>query len=524
MKGLRALVAWACVLVASTATAEPQVPGPLVVAPAGHVGAVTPAPAVGALFVPALRDYRAALAARRLGGREALRREDVAARVAEAEQLESAGRLDDVITLLTELVERPRFELFGDLEEGLAAVYRLGDALATAGIDRPARAYLRRVLRTNSAWEGGGTWGRRAVRRLVDIALADQEYAEVAQDLASIPHDSPEDVRGEIAYIGGRAKEAAADPDGALLSYALVTQRCRFWAQATYLSALIHVERGRHADAEALLCRVADPTRSATTTSVFADEKFFAVRDLARLGLGRIAHEDGRNDDARYYYYLVPRDSDRLAEALYEAATTRYEKKDYRGARDLLDELSGLRLHHRYEDEAWVLDAWVDLAQCRFPDADKKLVEFLARYEPVRDSARRIAEDATATRRLLGAVRAGSDTLGTGAEGADIAGTSPEVMRAIAALVRVDPQYDRILHRRSVLEREASGLVYARAAIEATQHALAAHGGVRPALEPQTTATDSSDGSEEALLALDAFERPIGELAAAHAPADTLAG
>ena len=48
---------------------------------------------------------------------------------------------------------------------------------------------------------------------------------------------------------------------------------------------------------------------------VFADERFFAVRDLARLALGRVAHEAGRFDDARYYYYLVPRDSDRLAEA-----------------------------------------------------------------------------------------------------------------------------------------------------------------------------------------------------------------
>src|SRR6266403_47946 len=29
----------------------------------------------------------------------------------------------------------------------------------------------------------------------------------------------------------------------------------------------------------------------------------------SRLALGRVAHEAGRFDDARYYYYLVPRDS-----------------------------------------------------------------------------------------------------------------------------------------------------------------------------------------------------------------------
>ena len=213
------------------------------------------------------------------------------------------------------------------------------------------------------------------MRRLVDVALESDEFAAVAQDLQSVPPSAPEEVRGEIAYMNGRAQEAAGNPDAALAAYGSVTQRSRFWAQATYLSALIDVEKGSFKEGENLLCKVADPKRSATTTPLFADEKFFAVRDLARLGLGRIAHEQGRNDDARYYYYLVPSDSERLAEALYEAATTRYEKKDYDGARELLDELVGLGVHHRYEDEAWMLDAWVDLARCRFADADKKLVD-----------------------------------------------------------------------------------------------------------------------------------------------------
>src|SRR5207244_7568817 len=132
-----------------------------------------------------------------------------------------------------------------------------------------------------------------------------------------------------------------------------------------------------------------------------------AVRDLARLALGRVAHDQFRFDDARYYYYLVPQDSERLAEALYESATTRYEKKDYEGARELLDELKALGVHHRYEDEAWILSAYIDLAQCKFPEADKKLVDFLARYEPVRDATRRILGDTRLSQALLQAARTG---------------------------------------------------------------------------------------------------------------------
>ena len=465
------------------------------------------------LFAQALRAYHTALLSRRLGQQE-LRREDVVARVAEGEELMVSGRVDEAIARLAEVVEHPQFELYADYDESRAAVFRLGDALAAAGIYDAARGYLKRVIDAKGAWDNGGLWARRAVTRLVDIALEGQEYAAVGNDLASVPATAPAEVRGEIAYMNGRAQEAAGNPDAALAAYASVPQRCRFWAQATYLSALIDVERGNPKDAENLLCKVADPKRSATTTPVFADEKFFAVRDLARLGLGRIAHEQGRNDDARYYYYLVPRDSDRLAEALYEAATTRYEKKDYDGARELLDELAGLQLHHRYEDEAWVLDAWVDLARCRFADADAKLVGFLQRYEPVRDAARRIADNDVAMQRLLAAVHSGSD-----AAGAEIGGASPEVARTIAALVRVDPAYDRIQRRRSVLEREASGLVFALGAVGDMQRTLATNGGVRPAAE---LASDDARKAHDVRAAIDGVEHQLADLEAAHAPPDQI--
>jgi hypothetical protein len=495
----------------SAASAQAPAPGPAAPVPASPA----PAPSGDELFASALRAYHAALLARRLG-EQSLRREDVAARVAEAEGLTATGRVDEAIARLGQLVEHPQFELFAEGEEGRAAVFRLGDALATAGIVGPARVYLKRVLDLRGAWDGGATWARRAVRRMVDMALETDDYAAIAKDLERVPPSAPEEVRGEIAYMNGRAQEAAGSPDGALAAYATLTQRCRFWAQATYLSGLIHVERGNLKEGESLLCKVADPKRSATTTPFFADEKFFAVRDLARLGLGRIAHEQGRNDDARYYYYLVPRDSDRLAEALYEAATTRYEKKDYDGARELLDELAGLGFHHRYEDEAWVLDAWVDLARCRFADADKKLVTFLARYEPVRDAARRIGESDPQMQRLLAAVHSGSD-----AAGAEIGGIGgPDVARTIAALVRVDPAYGRILRRRAVLEREASSLVYTLGALGDLQRTLATNGGVRPSAE---LAPDEAERAKTAHAALEGLEHQIADLEAARVPADQIA-
>ena len=510
-------------LAASSATAQDSTPP----APA-------PVPATAGAAAPdsrgdVMRAYHAALQRRRLGAGSFLL-DDVRARLAEAEDFMTNGRVDDAIARLTDIVEHPSFDLFANTEEGRAAVFRLGDALGEAGVDEPARAYLRRVMATKGAWDNGGTYARRSVRRLVDIALASQDFAGGAADVQGVPPNASEETRGEVSYMNGRAREAASDPEGALAQYAQITQRSRFWAQATYLQGLIHVEKGRYKEGENLFCKVADPNRQSRTTPVFADEHYFAVRDLARLGLGRIAHEQGRNDDARYYYYLVPRDSDRLAESLYEAATTRYEKKDYDGARELLDELKGLEVHHRYEDEAWVLDAYIDLARCKFEDADKKLVGFLARFEPVRDAARKVEGDDGAMQRLMAAARTGADA----ANAESGASVPPDSMRAIAALVRVDPSYGAVVRRRAVLEHQASGLRQALGTIGDMQKSLATTptlvvgsaarawgpGGVRPA---EDTREDPNAKVAELRAALDGVKHQIDDLEAAHAPAEQIA-
>jgi hypothetical protein len=467
----------------------------------------------------ALRAYHEALLRRRLGSQTQLTGDDVHDRLAEVEDLERAGRTDEAIARMAEIVEHPKFEPYVETEDGHAAVWLLGDALAAAGAYEPARAYLRRLVSQPSAWQPPATFARRAVRRLVEIGVETDDPRAAVSDLTEVPTTAPLETREDIAYIIGRAREAAGDPDGAMAAYESVSRSSRFWAQATYLHALILVERRRFKESEDLFCKIADPQRKDRTSATFGDEHYFAIRDLARLALGRIAHEQLRFDDSRYYYYLVPRDSDRLAEALYEAATSRYEKKDYLGASELLGELAALAStsgHHRYEDEAWILGAYVDLARCKFEDADKKLVQFLARYEPVRDAARKIAESDTATRAVLVAARTGSD-----AGGADVVGVAApaETMRTIAALVRVDPAYGAIQRRRAVLDREASGLRAALHEVADIQQSLATNGGVRPAVE---LAKSDAREADSAKRSIDGVRHAIDELEAARAPAEKI--
>jgi hypothetical protein len=521
---MRRSLALATCLVIATSLAQAQsvpVPGPATTAHAASTppAASTPAPATTSSSDPTrgdkMRAYHDAMQQRRLGSQEGVT-ENLAERVAAAEALIASGRNDEAISKLTEIVEHPRFDASADTPEGRAALYLLGHALASAGITESARAYLRRSISpkgsTSEAWHSDA---RRAVRRLVEIALDEHAYERGLKDLEIVPSTAPPEVRAEIAYLRGRAKQAAGDADGALAAFAEVPQTSRFWSQATYLSGVIQVERGRLKEGENLFCKVADPKRQDRTVPVFADERFFAVRDLARLALGRVAHEQFRNDDARYYYYLVPRDSDRLAEALYEAATTRYEKKDYQGARDLLDELKALKVNHRYEDEARILDAYVDLALCRFPAADAKLQAFLKDYEPVRDGARRLAQSERGTRALLAAARSGAD-----AAGSDTASVRPDQLRVVAALVRVDPLYGEISKKRAVLDHEISGLRLTLGTIGDMQKSLATTGGVRAAVDENG---DPQEKANDARAALDGVRRQIDDLEQVNAGADKIA-
>ena len=465
----------------------------------------------------AMQTYQQALSARKLGGMLQLGLDDVQARDAEGEDLLRAGRVDEAVSRMLDLVESPQFQPFANDEAGRAAIFLLGDAYARAGAYQPARAYFRKLLNQNGAWEKTATYARRAVRRLVEVGIETRHFQDAQDDLKMVPQSAPEETRGEIAYLNGRAAEARNDPDGALVAYAQVTQRSRFWAQATYLQGLILVEKKQYKEGENMFCKVADPKRASSSVPVYADERFFAVRDLARLALGRVAHEQFRFDDARYYYYLVPRDSDRLAEALYEAATSRYEKKDYQGARELLDELKGLQIHHPYEDEAWILDAYIDLAQCKFKPADDKLVKFIALYEPVRDAARRVQDDPRAMNALLTAAREGSDAGASGETGASL---GPEALRAIAALVRLDPAYGAVAHQRAVLEHEASGLRLTRGSLDDIRQQLATTGGVRPAQEDKPT---PDERARDARDSLEGVRRMISDVEGNGASAATVA-
>jgi hypothetical protein len=444
------LTAWA-----AAAAPAPAPSGVAVAAPAapaavssGAVPVTSAAPLPGSDPGAALRAYHEALAQRRLDASSQLSTDKLRALIQSAEAQLGRGRRDEAIAILAGVVESPRFAPLQTLDEGRAAVFTLGDALGRAGAYPMARAYLLRLIQNSPI----DSWYRRALSSLVDFGLAGGEPEQILSDLAGLSAGPEEPWAGDIAYLHGVLWERLGKSAEALRAYAQVHARSRFWAQANYRAGLIEVEQRHFAQGEQLFCKVADPKQTPRLAPLFGGNAFFQVRDLSRLALGRVAHEQYRFDDARYYYHLVPGDSERLPEALYESATSRYEAKDYAGAHRLINELRALERPHPYADEVWILDAYIDLGECQFPRADAKLTEFLKRYEPVLEAARRLESDPRALQALIDGGQA------TDAQGAMGAGLPAEVTSLLIGSIRVDPTYGRITRQLAEIDRELSGL------------------------------------------------------------------
>ncbi len=436
-----------------------------------------------------LRAYEAGLAARKLAPTAPLSAARLREELAGVELRVSQGRIGEAIAQAAALVESPRFTPFRESPEGRGLRFALGDALGRAGAYPEARAILVPLL------AGGDVEARRAARALVDFGLDSGDPAPFIAPLEPVAAKFPEELRGDIAYAQGRAHEKAARFPEALAALSGVSPRSRYWAQSVYLSGLIEAERGRLKEAENLFCKVADAKQTPKEAPVFGGASFFEVRDLARLGLGRVAHESYRFDDAQYYYYLVPRDSTHLTESLYEAATTRYEAGDYEGAREYLDELAAQKARHAYEDERYILDAYVDLSTCHFEAAEKKLAAFHAKYEPVLAATKRIKGDPAALGRLIGALQQGGDPALANL------GVDQESARAMGVLLRLDPGYAARQKRLILIERELAALDQVERDLNGARTLLAqGAGGAKgdAALRPQVKSLTGTEADQRA--------------------------
>lgn len=330
---------------------------------------------------PTLGRYLDALAQQRLLAPETGTLPTLREELRRAEALYFAQRHGDAALVLYEIVESPRFADFTESDDYLGAELLAASALAELGSLRTSARYLERILRRGTS---NGYFGP-AYRRFVDVTLQSGDLRTGLSTLDALDlqgAELPEDARNELRYLRARAAYDAGDLDAAEPVFAEITQRSRFFANAQYFRGVIATRRRDLAAAESAFCSIATTGDQERFTFV-VDDRFFQVKDLAWLALGRVAHEGRRGDDAFYYYFQVPNDSERVAEALFESAFAMYEGDDYDTAIDLLDQLEARFPASPFVDEATVLRGYVHLGRCEFEEAAQLFVRFAERFGPL---------------------------------------------------------------------------------------------------------------------------------------------
>lgn len=482
----------------------------------GGAGATSIASAQEAETPTLLEQYYTALAERRLVDATTGTDVELVERLRHGEELSADEQWDAAALVLFELVESPRFRDFEGDDSYRHAEFLLAGALQEMGAYRTAYRYLERILSRGSSDPYFGP----AYRRSVDIAL---EGADLNRILGALEihgeADLSPDALNELRYLRGRARYEAGDLPGADTAFAAVGRRSRFYANAQYLRGVIATRSGNLPAAEALFCSIAS-TEDTERFTFYVDARYFEIRDLTWLALGRVAHEGERTDDAFYYYFQVPNDSERVAEALFEAAWSMYEGGDHDTAIDLLDQLEARFPGSPFVDEAALLRGYVHLGRCEFEEADAHFVSFASTFEPLRAEVNRILESPARRDRiveeLLDAEIRREDERARGevhvpGEGEVVA--APDLRETLLGLLHVDPTFFRIWSEMRLLDAES-----ARAASVADQLSAVGvrmRGGDEPESAVETVGSDADT--------LDALERDVATArAAARALSDQL--
>ncbi|MES1205687.1 MAG: hypothetical protein ABUS79_07085 [Pseudomonadota bacterium] len=367
--------------------------------------------------------------------------ESLRASLITAQQDLVTGNVQTATTRLYALVESNTFAKFRNDPEFQSAELSLGRALVKGGAYGSAERYLTRVLQRGSKQP----FYAAAYRAMVDIALETREEAAMLArlDAATATGGLPRDSANERAYLAGKVMYAAGQFPDAARQLSEIDRQSRFFAPALYFRGLVNARSRRFASARRNLCEVVEQADKDRFT-FFVDGRYWAVKDLAFLALGRIAHEQGRFDDAYYFYFRVPEDSERLPDALFEAAWSMFQKGEYEASHAFIEQFDRSFPGSPLGPDVLLLNAMIDLKSCRFDRVRSTLDRLVATYAPIENEvARLIAEPdrrRSLYRRLLGRQQLG------------------RTRDPIVELLKLDGRFFRYLDYLAALDREA-GLV-----------------------------------------------------------------
>jgi TolA-binding protein len=472
-----------------------------------------PTPARSESAAPSLLDdYLTLLDKRKLLPAPARGIDELSALLENAQNDLLAGRKAEAAARLLDALEGPRFRDFRDFPVHHTAALMLSGLLLEQHALKSAQRSIDPVLAGGPELEAFGP----AYRRAVDIALVRGDLDASIEHLESLGLKSlPEDAENERRYLKALAAYDRDDIARARPLLTAITPRSRFYASAQYLLGAIAAKEKNYKEAEARFCSIAAAGKD-DAYSFYVDGRFFPVRDLAQLGLGRVAHETQRPDDAFYYYFQVPNDSHRVSEALFEAAWASYEGDDHDAALDSLDQLSARYPRSPFSAEAGVLRGYVHLSRCEFVEAEKHLVAFERTFSEVLREIDQSLESPARRQRVYRDLVTRDLSIARLQKSTEKGEPTPDSL--LLALVTADPEFYRLHAEIRSLDAELSSTGHVPDELSALSFRVQSKDAPAPRLaaEGEESERDAigalNKELDEAKTAIDAFSEELSQL------------
>ncbi len=249
------------------------------------------------------------------------------------------------------------------------ALYLLSEALFEMRNFVGARNFLTELSRL-----GPGPFAQEGLRLLLEVAYRTNNYQGVDEVYAQLNQQGS--LSPAVRYLQGKTLYGQGRFEDAQRAFDLAASDAEFRALARYYSAVSDVQLGRLDAAAAKFTEiVAQPPK---------DPRDERVLYLAYLGLGRIAFEQDKLDEALDHYNRLPRTDPNFINAVYEATWVLVKKGSFDAAKENIDVLVYDDPSPEMYTRAMLLRA--DLA-LRLRDYDVALDSFedvLERYDPIK--------------------------------------------------------------------------------------------------------------------------------------------
>ncbi|MBI5526740.1 MAG: adventurous gliding motility protein GltC [Deltaproteobacteria bacterium] len=264
-----------------------------------------------------------------------------------------------------------------NLEFHQAAEYNLAKCLFRMGKHHSSLLYFIQILNKGQAhrfFQSSLEWLFFISRKVTNETTILDTVAKLAQ------FEFPPKYRDEFHFLLAKFFFLRHNNDEARKFITRIAETSPFYPKAKFIEGLAYFKENKFEDALNAfrdLAKVLHPKRGQ-----FRDDD---LREEAFLQLARIHYQAQQFKNSIYYFNKIDRDSENWLESLYESAWAYFRIDEQEKALGNLVTLHSPFFKNEYFPETLIIKAVIYYDNCRYPEANQFVAEFLERYSPLLD-------------------------------------------------------------------------------------------------------------------------------------------